>query len=54
MAALRKCCQDVLQCETSTSQARAYLPAKLFKALLLRQKNETIPQAQNRKGRAIP
>jgi hypothetical protein len=45
--------KEVARRQPCGSQARAYLLAQSFKALLFRQKDETIPQAQDRKGRTI-
>lgn len=52
IAGLRNCGKKILWRQTSSAKACAQLFAKLFKAPLLRQKNEAVAQTQNGKGRA--
>ena len=43
--------QNCIWRKASNGESRAYLFAEMLKTLLLRQKNEAVPQAQHRKGR---
>jgi hypothetical protein len=53
IASLRERGDEVVWCQTSASQTNAHLFAKLLKALLLGQQDETIPQTQDGERRTV-